>query len=77
MKYLIFPVSAGFIILSENMGLLACPQCRLEVKNSVYDDSFFLNLLLLMTPILIISLFGLTGYFLEEIMIRLRHKFRK
>lgn len=46
------------VFLSASIAL-ACPQCRAQVKSSIYNESFYNNFWVMTLPIFVIALFGI------------------
>ena len=66
-KRFVESVFAALIFLALNITAAACPLCRTQVRNGVYDENFFGNLFVLLLPVFIIAGLGFGLYHADKI----------
>ena len=67
MKSLAKSIIAAFVILAFNITVSACPWCRMQVKDGVYNEDFFGNLFVLLLPVVILAALGFGLYHADKI----------
>ena len=67
MKSLAKNIVAAFVILAFNNTVSACPWCRVQVKDGVYNEDFFGNLFVLLLPVVVIAALGFGLYHADKI----------
>ena len=50
----------------------ACPECRAQMKEAIYNQNFTANLFIVLLPVLILSAIGVSLYYADEITERLK-----
>jgi hypothetical protein len=61
-----------FLLVSFNLTALACAECRARVKDGIFDQSFWANLVVVLLPIVVIAAIGIGLYFTNEITDKLK-----
>jgi hypothetical protein len=72
MSVLIKSVSASASALALAGSAVACPWCRVQVNNGIYDQDFLTNLLTLLLPLLVIAGGGIGLYNADKIAKKLK-----
>jgi apolipoprotein N-acyltransferase len=72
MRNVIRGVVTLLVTLVFTVAVSACPWCRAQVKNGVYDQGFFGNLLMLLLPIFILAAIGFGLYHADKISNKIR-----
>jgi len=60
------------LLVSFNLTALACAECRARVKDGIFDQNFFANLVVVLLPIVVIAAIGIGLYFTNEIRDKLK-----
>jgi hypothetical protein len=63
----------GIAVLALNDSALACPWCRIKVRDGIYDENFVSTLLTLLLPIFVLAAIGFGLYNFDKI----KHKIRR
>lgn len=66
-------IGAGFVLLLFNSAVSACPWCRAQVRNGVYNEDFFVTFFMLLLPLVILTAIGFGLYHADKIV----HKFKR
>lgn len=68
--------AALFILLFFKLTVAACPWCRAQVKDGVYNEDFFRNFFMLLLPLLLLAAIGFGLYHADKITELFRRKIK-
>ena len=67
---------AAVMIMVLEQAVFACPWCRAQVKDGIYDRDFFGNFLVLMLPVVILAAIGFGLYYFDKIKQKFKGRIR-
>lgn len=67
MDKLAIGVSAFVVMLTSVGNTYACPWCRVQVNNGVYDQDFLTNLVTLLLPLFLLAGLGIGLYNADKV----------
>jgi hypothetical protein len=56
-----------FTLIPLTQILSACPRCRAQVAEGIYNPDFGLNLFLMLLPLLVLMAFGFGLYYVDNL----------
>lgn len=60
------------LMIFNGTTVLACPECRVQVKSGIYNGDFVSNLFIILLPILVLVVIGIGILFADRIKAKLR-----
>lgn len=60
-------VAQVVLLMILSVTALACHECRVQVKNGIYDESFAANFVVMLLPVVVILAFGIGLYYANDI----------
>lgn len=64
------------VCLISNADVFACPICRAAVRQTIYNNSFWFNLTVLASPLLLLAVFGVALFYWNELQTKFKRKLK-